>query len=115
MGIASSQTLPLSKEEIRRFGVGNGNLGNLSPNPTGLRQTISARGSLCCVVTLVCLGVSGLAPGASAIVGAVECTMTLTAAPIPGITELGFEVTDSITVLGGSAVVSPGGGSRTKR
>ena len=54
---------------------------------------------MCCVVTLVCLGVSGLAPGASAIVGAVECTMTLTAAPIPGITELGFEVTDSITVL----------------
>lgn len=46
-----------------------------------------------CCVTLVCL-----AP-ASAIVGAVECTMTLTAAPIPGIIELGFDVTDSITVL----------------
>ena len=45
MGIASSQTLPLSNEEIRRFGGGNGNLGNLSPNPIGLRQTISARGS----------------------------------------------------------------------
>ena len=56
--------------------------------------------TLCCVVTLVCLGVSGLAPAAgSAIVGAVECTMTLSAAPIPGITELGFDVTDSITVL----------------
>ena len=65
------------------------NLRNISfviPNREDSEQT------LCCV-TLVCL-----AP-ASAIVGAVECTMTLTAAPIPGIIELGFDVTDSITVL----------------
>ena len=63
------------------------------------RERTLNKQTLCCV-TLVCLGVSGLAPAAgSAIVGAVECTMTLTAAPIPGITELGFDVTDSITVL----------------
>ena len=52
---------------------------------------------MCCVVTLVGFGVSGLAD--SATVGAVEWTMTLTAAPMPGITALGFDVTDSITVL----------------
>ena len=46
IGIASSsQTLPPGNEEIRRFGGGKGNLGSLSPNPNGLRQTISARGS----------------------------------------------------------------------
>ena len=59
--------------------------------------------TLCCVVTLVGFGVSGLAAASpAATVGAVECTMTLTAAPMPGITALGFDVTDSITVLVGS-------------
>ena len=55
--------------------------------------------TLCCV-TLVGFGVSGFEASA-ATVGAVECTMTLTAAPMPGITALGFDVTDSITVLVG--------------